>query len=299
MTKEEIFNKLNITCISIKQKGNAKIINTNDRKYVMKKQNRKSDFYEYLLTRKFSYFPRVYTKVDDEIELMDYIESQETPNEQKLEDIAYLISILHIETYFDKNIDIDQIKEIYESMIDKQNNLSNYYHELQNIIEEEIYMSPANYLLIRNISTIYLALNKSREYIEKWYSKVKDTCSIRYAYTHGNLDINHLIESNNLYLISWDKSKIDFPISDIENFYRKNFLDINIMKILEIYENKFTLKNEEKDLLFSQLLLPDRIDYTGKEYYKTKQISNMILYIEKTLSNLKDNSKKANNNTSE
>jgi len=299
MTKEEIFNKLNIKCISVKQKGNVKIINTNDRKYVMKKQNRKSDFYEYLLTRKFSYFPRVYTKVDDEIELMDYIESQETPTEQKLEDIAYLISILHLETYFDKNIDIDQIKEIYESMIDKQNSLSNYYHELQNIIEEEIYMSPANYLLIRNISTIYLALNKSREYIEKWYSKVKDNGSIRYAYTHGNLDINHLIESNNLYLISWDKSKIDFPISDIENFYRKNFLDINIMKILEIYENKFPLKNDEKDLLFSQLLLPDRIDYTGKEYYKTKQISNMILYIEKTLSNLKDNSKKANNNTSE
>ena len=294
MNKEELLNKLNIKVSSIKKIGKVEIINDS---HVIKKMNRKSDFYDYLKTRKFINFPPVYTNIGDEVEITKYIKEKDIPDEQKLEDLSYLTSILHLDTTFDKNMDIDKIKEIYESTIDRLNELSNYYHNLQNIIEEEIYMSPANYLLIRNISLIYKSLNLSRSYLDKWYKIVEKNNSLRYAYIHGNLRKEHLIEKDNLYLISWDKSLIDFPIKDLEILYRNSFMDVNISDILAIYENKYSLKKEEKYLLFNKILIPERIEFNCEEYLKTKNIGNMILYLEKTYKYLEDYSKKTDNNT--
>lgn len=297
MNREEILNKLG-KILSIKKIGNSTIITTNTKKYVIKNNTRKSDFYDYLLTRNFNNFPTVYTKVGDEIELMDYIEDNDIPTEQRLEDIIYLTSILHVSTTFDKAIDVDNIKEIYESLIDKQNSLMKYYLDIQNAIEEEVYTSPSNYLLIRNISLIYLCLNKSKEYLEKWYREIEKNKSIRYVYIHGNLRESHLIENNNLYLISWDKSRIDFPVFDLENFYRNSYANISLDDMLGIYEVKYPLKKEEKYLLFSLLLIPEKIDFKLLEYPKIKEVSNVVLYLESVLKNLENYSKKTDNNRS-
>ena len=110
MNKKEIFNKLNINIISLEQKGKATIITTKDKKYIYKNQTRKSDFYDYLLSRNFNNFPKVYTNIDDEIELTDFIDETEVPIEQKIEDLTFLLSILHGKTIFDKQVNIDFIK---------------------------------------------------------------------------------------------------------------------------------------------------------------------------------------------
>ena len=130
-----------------------------------------------------------------------------------------------------------------------------------------------------------------------FYNIVKDKNSFRYSYIHGNLDIDHLIENNNLYLISWDNSRLDLPIYDLVNFYRKNYADIDLNSILAVYEKKVLLKKEEKFLLISLLLLPEIIS-NDSEYLRTKLISNMIFYIEGLLDYLKDNSKESDKNTS-
>lgn len=295
MNKKEILERYNIKPKSIKYKGSASIITTDNKKYVIKKVNRRIDPFDYLLTRNFNNFPKVYSNVNDEIELTDYIEDKETPIEQKLEDLIYLTSILHTKTTYYKNVDEDYIKNIYESIISNQDKMMNYYNELQNMIELEVYMSPANYLLIRNVSIIYLSLRKSREYIEKWYEIINETKKVRLAYIHGNLEANHLIENDNLYLISWDKSRIDLPIYDIETLYKKNYLDTSLSSILEIYESKYPLKKEEYYLLMAILLIPERINLNNSEYSKTKEVTNIILYIDKTLTYLEKNTEKTNN----
>ena len=61
-------------------------------------------------------------------------------------------------------------------------------------------------------------------------------------------------------------------------------------------KKKFPLKKEEKYLLISLLLIPDEIS-NENEYLKTKEVSNMIFYIEELLNYLKENSKETNNNT--
>lgn len=297
MNKKELLEYLGIKPQTIKKLGSATIITAGNKKYAMKKNNRKADSFDYLQTRNFNNFPKVYSQLHDEIELTDYIEESQTPKEQKLQDLVYLDSILHTKTTFYKDIDDDYIKKIYEEIIEKQNAMYQYYNELHNMIELEVYMSPANYLLIRNISIVYLALNESRKYIDKWYNIVTESHKVRYAYIHGNLEESHLIEGNNLYFISWDRSRVDLPIYDIETFYRKSFIDIGIREILEIYESKYPLKKEEKYLLIALLLIPEKIDISIKEYYKVKKVTNLILYLDKTLSFLEYNSNKTNNYT--
>lgn len=298
MNKKELLEHFCIKPNSIKKRGSASIISTEDKKYVIKKKNRKADSFDYLQTRNFNNFPQVYSSIHDEMELTDYIEEKETPKEQKLQDLVYLASILHTKTTFYKTVDDDYLKEIYEQIMDRQNAMYQYYSDLQNMIELEVYMSPGNYLLVRNISMIYFALQKSREYIDKWYSILKEEKKVRYAYIHGNLEEKHFIEADDLYFISWDHSRVDFPIYDLETFYRKSFSDISLSEMLEIYESKYPLRKEERFLLNALLLIPDKIDITTTEYVKTKQITNLILYMDKTLSHLENNSEKTNYHTS-
>lgn len=293
MKNNDLLDKLGIKIETIKRIGKVTIIND---KYTIKKINHNNKFYEYLTARNFKHFPSLYSNTSDDIEIMEYVKDKEIPKEQRLEDIIYLDSILHLNTAFDKVLDIDNIKEIYETTIDKLTELSNYYLNIQNVIEEEIYMSPANYLLVRNISLIYKAINTSRKYLDNWYKEIEKNKSIRYSYIHGNLRESHLLENNNLYLISWDNSKIDFPIKDIEIFYRNSFLDISLKDILAIYEHKYPLKKEEKNLLYANLLIPNKINFNSSEYIKIQEVSNVILYLEDILEFLKDNSKETNNN---
>lgn len=279
----EILKDFKINKISIK--GKSTII---DDRYVLKEN--KTKYYDYLPVRDFMYFPNV-EKVDDKYIVTKYIEDKNMPINQRLEDMIYLVSILHNHTSYDKEIDIDTIKEKYEYLIDKLDNLMKYYLSLQDLIEDEEYMSPANYLLIRNVSLIYMCIRKSRKYLDKWYKKICVNKKVRYVYTHGNLEIDHLLENDKLYLISWDKSKLDLPIYDIENFYRKNFNNIKLDTIMKIYSKKYILSSEELDLLFCILLIPDKIDMNKKEYPRIKDISNMLLYLEDTIYVLKNYSK--------
>lgn len=294
MNKKELFESLGIKPASIKKQGSATIITTSNHKYVVKKNNRKADSFEYLQTRNFNNFPKIYSHLSDEILLMDYIEDSKIPREQKLQDLVYLDSILHNKTTFYKDVDDDYIKGIYEDILEKQNTIYQYYNELQNVIELEVYMSPSNYLLIRNISLIYMALNQSKKYIEEWYHLISEKHKVRYAYIHGNLEEQHLIENDNLYFISWDHSRIDLPIYDLETFYRKSFTNINLKEILEIYESKYPLNKEEYLLLIALLLIPKKIEITSKEYDKVKKVTELILYTDKLLSFLENNSNKSN-----
>lgn len=294
MNRNELLNYYNIDVESIEKNKNITIIN---KKYVFKKTNRQSNFYEYLLSRGFNNFPKIYSSIDDKDEMMEYIIDSETPNEQKLEDLIYIASILHKKTQFNKNITLDDKKKIYESTIDKINDINNYYMNKQTEIEEEEYIFPANYLLIRNISLIYKSLSKAREYIEKWYKEIEKEDKIRYSYIHGNLEKEHVLENDNIYLISWDKSKIDLLINDIEIYYRNNYNNISLENTLNIYESNNKLSIDEYYLLLTNLLIPNKLIENRSEFLKTKETTKLVVYLEKVLDYLEKYSEETNNDT--
>jgi len=133
MNKRQILEKYNLEPISYKKLKKVDIITTLNSKYVVKKADNQST-YEYLRTRNFNNFLPSITSVEDRYEITRYLDDIEVPDEQRIEDLIYLTSILHTKTTFYKNVDLDYIKEIYEEQQKKQDYLYNYYLELQNMI---------------------------------------------------------------------------------------------------------------------------------------------------------------------
>ena len=276
-----ILDRLNIKPEKIKIKNKVKIITSNEDRYIIKNNNKqKKDVYKYLENRNFLYFPKVYTDFSDNYEVTRYIDEIEINSEQKLIDMIYLLTLLHNKTTFYKEINLDEIKNIYESNIDYFSYLKNYYEDINKVIEKEIYMSPSNYLLIRNITNIYSIINIGYEYTNRWYETIKNKKTIRYVLNHNNLDTNHFLEdSNNMYFISWDKSDFGYNVNDIYNLYLNNYQNIELSTILDSYISKYRLEEYEYYYLIMLLCNISKIDLSIKESIKIRNIYNLLDYI--------------------
>lgn len=262
--------------------GKAILVDTNDKKFVVKEKTRQNnEIFKYLESRNFDYYPKLIIE-DADFEMTEYIEEIETPLEQKMTDMIDLVAMLHAKTTFYKEIDNDEYKKIYEDILGNIEYLNNYYYDLITIIETKVYMSPKEYLMARNISIIFKTLNDCYKLTKDWYELVKDKTKRRYVVVHNNLDVNHFLKDRGSYLISWDKSKIDSPIFDIYKLYKKHGLDYDFETILKRYERSYPLLEEEKKLLYILILLPDKVDFDDNEYKMCEKISNMIDFIYKS-----------------
>ncbi len=260
-------------------KNSVKIIDNN---YVIKKKNHHvSETYEYLISRSFDYFPAI-IKEDDNYIYYKYIHNLKEPQEQKIIDLIYTLSILHSKTTIYKEVDIDYYKYIYESINNKIDDTYNYYNNLMDNIDTEIYMSPASYLIARNISNVYHSLNYSKEHIDKWYKMVENKRKVRIVTIHNSLKLDHYLKEDKPYLISWDKSKNDMPIYDLISLYKNHYLDFEFIDIFNIYLKKYPLTKEEMTLFLTIIAIPDKIDYENSEYKTVLNVRRIIDYIYKT-----------------
>ena len=263
----DVLKKLDIKPIKYEKIGKITIINTKDKKYVLKKTN--SNIYDYLESRNFHNYPN--TKTLDNYEISEYIEEIDTPYEQKLNDLVEILSILHSKTSYTKDI-TNEYKTIYEDLLNNVEYLYNYYSDMMTIIESKVFMSPSEYLLARNISKVFIKLNELKVDINEWYNLVENKKSIRQSLIHNNLEINHIINKK---LISWDKSRKDMPILDLYKMYKKNNL-VNIDNLLDVYEKNYKLDIDEKKLLYILIGFPDIITNKDTEYQNTLNVRRML-----------------------
>lgn len=265
-------------------KGKAMIVDTDDGKYVLKTKERNvnNNIYNYLQTRSFDYYPEIISPNEEEFEVTKYEDEINMPTEQKMNDLINLVGLLHNKTTHYVEVSEDEFKKFYEDISNNIEYLYNYYNDIATLIESKVYMSPSEYLFIRNISKIYAALNFCKSEIETWYKMVKDKRKNRYVVIHNNLNVEHFIRNRNSYLISWDKARIDIPIFDIYKLYKKHALDYEFSEILKNYERSYPLLEEEKKLLFILMALPDKIDFDKRECDLCRDISKKIDLIYKT-----------------
>lgn len=260
-------------------KNNVKII---DNSYVVKKKTKPlKDTYNYLLSRSFDYFPEV-IKEDDKYIYYKYINDLKEPKEQKIIDLINLLILLHSKTTFYKEIDIDKYKSIYESINNQIDDTYNYYNNLMDNIDNEIFMSPANYLIARNITLIYKSLNYAKENISKWYKLIENNRKVRVVLLHNNLTLDHYLKNDKPYLISWDKSTIDMPIFDLVSLYQNNYLDFDFNDLLKIYLSKYPLTKEEMTLFLTIISIPNKITLSTSEYKTVLEVRKLLDYIYKT-----------------
>lgn len=280
----KILKKYQVVPNEYRKEGKVTIVSSNTGRYVVKEKslNREENIYRYLNSRNFNYYPRIISDEEDDYEVSEYIEEIDMPNEQKILDMVELVSLLHYKTTHYKEVDEDDYKKIYEDIRNNVDYLYSYYIDIITLIESKVYMSPSEYLLARNISKIFSAIEFSKGELDKWYDMVKDKRKQRLVVLHNNLEIDHFIRNNNSYLISWDKAKIDMPIFDLYKLYRKHALEYDFETILRLYEKNYPLLDSERKLLFILITMPDKITFDKTEYEMCKIVSKQIDTLYKT-----------------
>lgn len=272
-----IFNPKKITL-----KGNVKIVDTDSGKYVIKTKNQDiKSFYDYLNTRNFNNYPKIIDEYDDNY-VYEYVDDIASPIEQKVVDMATTVAALHTKTVFFKEVSVDNLKEVYENIYSNINYLENYYNGEFSKIELEEYMSPSGYFLIRNRTRFVSLFKYLYSELEAWYKLVMDETKERVVYNHNNLTIDHFMEKDSKFLVSWDNYMVDSPILDIVNLYKNDFNKYDFSIFLTAYLKSFELLPAEKKLLFITLSIPEIVYITNSEMENTINYGKLVDYIDRT-----------------
>ena len=281
---KSILRSNDIKAKSLKKIGKVWIVETPDNSFVYKDNINNYDTYNYLETRDFHNFPRCLNDKDANYTLTEYINSRDIPNEQKLNDLIHLSGILHRKTLYNKEVDIDKIKEIYESITNEADYLMKYYEDLNNYIDTIVFMSPSEYLLVSNIDLFYYLLTFVKVEINNWYNFLKEKKTLRYSMIHNNLSLAHLLVSDREYLVSWDKAKIDMPVLDLVKIYQDNYYDLDLEYLIREYQKEVAITENEYLFFLIRLAIPKRIEFTKNTYLDCYNINKYIVYLSKIAS---------------
>lgn len=278
----ELFDRNDIIVRKITLINDVRIVDTGSERLVIKKRDNELDgLFRYLRSRSFDYFPEIIYSTDN-YDVYRYVNDSNLDREEKLLDIVKLVTMLHSKTTFYKDIDDDTYKELYESVIDRINYLYNYYNDVVDIIEGYDYMSPSNYLFVRNVSKLFASLDYARYQINNWYNIIEDKKRVRVVNIHNNLRVEHYLLEDKPYLISWRNSKKDVPIYDLINLYKNYYSEMDFCDLFRVYEGSYPLLEEEKCLLFCLVSIPEKLDFNLSEFEMCKKISRFYEYMNAT-----------------
>ena len=281
--KEENNILKNLSIKNISYFNHTKIIDTKEGKYAIKvKKKDKEELFNYLKSKNFNHCLLLENTTREPFEIYRFIKENHLSPQEKASSLVYVLSMLHIKTTTYQEINLDNVKKVYEETIEKLNYLNNYYYDLQDYIETKIYMSPAEYLLMRNISKIYSALNFSRNILEKWYEEEISNKKERQVLLHNNLTLDHFLNGEELYLINWDCAKRGLVIYEFLNFYQNEYLYLEMESLFDIYKSKYQYTHTEFLLFLSLISIPPKIEFTKTNYINTLEVKRLIIYLEKT-----------------
>lgn len=260
---------------------NLEII-TNNNKRICKKKTKKNiiSLLKYLKSKDFYNF--IHTEYIDNYEVREYInEIDNVTIEEKLHELIYIMTMLHIKTTHYKNISINDIKRFYEKTTDELVNIKKYYNDIVEQNDIYLFLKPSINLLIKKISLLFISIDNSKFFLDKWYEIVKNKKRKRVVINHNNLKISNLIISDKAYLINFNNYIIDYPIYDIISVFKNNYKKIDMIDLFNEYYNKYNLFEEELYLLYSLLLKIDKIDFNNNEIITVRIINDLIIYLEK------------------
>lgn len=261
----------------------AKLIEEDNNYYILKPRKIEiEDIYSNLISRNFNNFLSP-IEINNSYEKYEFINELNSSDDDRSNDIVYLMSLLHNKTTSFNEVNENELKTRFEDIIIILDETYEYYSNLQNNIEEEIYMSPAEQLLMNNISKIYYLLNISRKNIEDYYEIISNKKVERKSIIHGNLKINHILESKEKYLISWNNSKKEIPVYDLVKFYKNEYEKIELSSLYENYKSKYKLYKEEENLFISLISIPNIIKLDKTNYIDCININGLVDYVDKTI----------------
>lgn len=264
--------------------GKVLILNTTSGDYVVKEKCEKDikEIFAYLKSRNFTNFPTLVDESRVDVNVYEYLEGVTMPNEQKAMDLIVLVANLHNSTTFYKTVTDDTFKEVFDMVKSNIVYLQQYYTEFYEKTKKKVYMSPSEYLLMRNIYKVFSALSFCEHELDEWLGMVKGTTKKRVCFIHNRLRLDHFIKRDKEYLISWEESKIDSPVLDLVHFYQNEYFAIQFDAVLKKYLEKVSLSDDEKKLFFLLVSLPPKFEEQKNDFQTCETIRRGLDYLFKT-----------------
>ena len=243
--------------------------------------------YNYLYSRDFRYLVDIINYERDNVSFK-YEEDYSIDSKQKGLDLVKLVGLLHSKTSYNKDVDSNVYKDIYELINDNLLYLDSYYSSMFDRFVEVIDLSPCMYMYLCNYYVIDSSIKYCKNVLDNYMNEVKDKNKQRVSIVHNNLNLDHYIKNSKEYLISFDNYIIDSPIIDLYKFFRYEWKRVNINDLYNEYSSINKLNKDEELLLFIILCMPYKIEFSNNERNNIVSLRDLIDYLVKVFELIKE-----------
>lgn len=286
---QECLDKYNIKIEKISYYEKYIIIDSGENKYLLKqKDSNKEELFNYLRQINYNYFMPLLNDYNDYFELYPYYEDNISGSYTKARELLYALAILHLKTTTYLEYNQDELKEIYENTNILIDTLTKYYLDLQDYLEGIEFLSPAQYLLIKNISRVHYLLRLSKQNLEDWFSDLE---SVREVLLLNNVSLNNFRFGDRSYFVDFKEAKNGLVVYDLVTFYKNEVLNVDFYSLFNFYLSKYHLNKDELELFYTLICIPERITFTKNNYQDTLKVRKLIDYVEVTLNFLLEKNK--------
>lgn len=286
---EECLAKYDIQVKRISYSGKYIIIDSEDGKYLLKKKDsNKEELFNHLKQINYNYYMPIINDFSDYYELYPYYEDNISGNYTKAKEMLYALAILHLKTTTYLDYSQDEVKEIYENTDILIDNMSKYYLDLQDYFEGIEFLSPAQYLLMKNISRIHYLLRMAKSNLEDWY---RDLGSVREVLLLNNVSLSNFRVGEVSYFVDFKDAKNGLVVYDLVNFYKNEVLNVDFFSLFSFYTSKYHLNRDELELFYTLICIPWKITFTKNNYLDSLRVRKLVDYVGITLEFLLEKNK--------
>lgn len=264
-------------------KKNVRILYCPDENIVLKPKTDNLIYtHSYLSSRGFNNYVQIKDAYRDKYYIYPYITENNIPYEQKGNDMAKTVALLHAKTSYFKDIDENKFDSIYIDIENNINYVKEYYSALFDDVFIKEYYTPLEMIFIDMYSKLNNACLFSLSELEKWFNISTEKKSMRVSLIHNNLKLEHFLKGDDDYLISFDKSRFDTPVLDLVKFYKNEYDRLDFKEIFKTYTYHFDFTLEEYKLFFILISIPDVVDVKTNTIENLNKICKLKDYIDKT-----------------
>ena len=240
---------------------NNKIITYPDKTIFIKMRSSYNieEVYKYLDDHAVNNYLKPVEVTDREL-IFPYFEKTSLTDDEISKRLVLNLTIWQNKTTTYQKLNLDEVKNFYESTKKEINYLFSYYRDIILQLETKVYYLPTEYLFLRNSSIINRQLKVAADLLEEWYETVKNKERERLVYCHGKCELAHFLPIDDGYFISLEQAHLGRVSDDIENLFRKNFSSIDLVTTYNLYQRKYPYTLDEKLFLFVKLAIPPKID---------------------------------------
>ncbi len=240
---------------------NNKIITYPDKTIFIKMRSSYNieEVYKYLDDHAVNNYLKPVEVTDREL-IFPYFEKTSLTDDEISKRLVLNLTIWQNKTTTYQKLNLDEVKNFYESTKKEINYLFSYYRDIVLQLETKVYYLPTEYLFLRNSSIINRQLKVAADLLEEWYETVKNKERERLVYCHGKCELAHFLPIDDGYFISLEQAHLGRVSDDIENLFRKNFSSIDLVTTYNLYQRKYPYTLDEKLFLFVKLAIPPKID---------------------------------------